>query len=56
MFVQILNCEFTKEESLEAVVSDLTYVWLANKWHYISLLVDLFNRESSGQSCGKYKM
>ncbi|QAV15153.1 hypothetical protein BA6348_21730 [Brevibacillus agri] len=39
-----LNREFTKNEPLEAVVSDLTYVRVTNKWHYICLLVDLFNR------------
>ncbi|MBG9568362.1 transposase, partial [Brevibacillus agri] len=30
-----LNREFAKEAPLEAVVSDLTYVRVANKWHYI---------------------
>ncbi|MGV3139851.1 IS3 family transposase [Brevibacillus agri] len=50
-----LNREFTKNEPLEAVVSDLTYVRVTNKWHYICLLVDLFNREIIGYSCGKYK-
>lgn len=50
-----LKREFSKEEPLEAVVSDLTYVRVANKWHYICLLVDLFNREIIGHSCGKFK-
>ncbi|WP_144083851.1 IS3 family transposase [Brevibacillus panacihumi] len=50
-----LNREFAKEAPLEAVVSDLTYVRVANKWHYICLLVDLFNREIIGHSCGKFK-
>lgn len=50
-----LNREFAKEAPLEAVVSDLTYVRVANKWHYICLLVDLFNREIIGYSCGKFK-
>ncbi|USG68150.1 IS3 family transposase [Brevibacillus ruminantium] len=50
-----LNREFVKEAPLEAVVSDLTYVRVANKWHYICLLVDLFNREIIGHSCGKFK-
>lgn len=40
---------------LEAVVNDLTYVRVANKWHYICLLVDVFNREIIGQSCGQAK-
>jgi len=50
-----LNREFKKETPLEAVVSDLTYVRVAGKWHYICLLVDLFNREIIGQSCGRNK-
>lgn len=50
-----LNREFAKEKPLEAVVSDLTYVRVANNWHYICLLVDLFNREIIGYSCGKFK-
>lgn len=50
-----LNREFTKETPLEAVVADLTYVRVASKWHYICLLVDLFNREIIGHSCGRAK-
>lgn len=30
---------------MEVIVSNLTYVKVANKWHYICLFVDLFNRE-----------
>ncbi|MGI1660579.1 MULTISPECIES: IS3 family transposase [unclassified Dehalobacter] len=50
-----LNREFEKAVPLETVVSDLTYVRVGTKWHYICLLVDLFNREIIGQSCGKAK-
>lgn len=50
-----LNREFSKDTPLEAIVSDLTYVRVASKWHYICLLVDLFNREILGYSCGKSK-
>ena len=50
-----LNRDFEKETPLEAVVSDLTYVRVAGKWHYICLLVDLFNREIIGHSCGRAK-
>jgi len=46
---------FEKETPLEAVVSDLTYVRVGSKWHYICLLVDLFNREIIGHSCGRAK-
>ena len=37
-------------EDLEIVVSDLTYVNVAGKWHYICLLINLFNREIVGYS------
>lgn len=50
-----LNREFRKESPLEAVVSDLTYVRVAGRWNYICLLIDLFNREIIGHSCGVAK-
>lgn len=50
-----LNREFQKEFPLEAVVSDLTYVRVAGRWNYICLLIDLFNREIIGHSCGQVK-
>ena len=50
-----LNRQFKKETPLEAVVSDLTYVRVAGKWNYICLLIDLFNREIIGYSCGRSK-
>jgi putative transposase len=40
---------------MEVIVSDLTYVKVANKWHYICLFVDLFNREIIGVSTGRHK-
>lgn len=40
---------------VEAVVSDLTYVRVEGKWNYICLLIDLFNREIIGHSCGRAK-
>ncbi len=41
----ILNREFNQTESKRVVVSDLTYVKVRNEWHYICVLLDLFNRE-----------
>ena len=40
-----LNREFNREEKLDVVVSDLTYVNVKGKWNYICLIIDLFNRE-----------
>ena len=51
----IVNREFTREETLDVVVSDLTYVNVARKWNYVCLILDLFNRKIIGYSCGKYK-
>jgi len=50
-----LNREFNTKEPFAAVVSDLTYVRVGNKWNYVCLLVDLFNREVIGYSAGANK-
>jgi transposase InsO family protein len=50
-----LNRTFAQEEPLKVVVSDLTYVRVNQKWNYICLLIDLFNREIIGYSCGMNK-
>ncbi|WP_224749838.1 IS3 family transposase, partial [Polycladospora coralii] len=51
----ILNREFCQSEALKVVVSDLTYVRVNKKWHYICIFVDLFNREIIGYSSGPNK-
>ncbi|KRF59801.1 transposase [Bacillus sp. Soil768D1] len=50
-----LNQEFLQEKEKKVVVSDLTYVKVKNKWHYICVFVDLFNREIIGFSTGPNK-
>ena len=45
-----LNRQFQQPEAKRVIVSDLTYVKVKNRWHYICLLVDLFNREIIGHS------
>jgi putative transposase len=50
-----LNREFNQDEELKVIVSDLTYVRVEQKWHYICVLVDLFNREIIGHSAGPHK-
>ena len=50
-----LNREFNQQEQLAVVVSDLTYVRVEKKWHYICLFVDLYNREIIGYSAGPKK-
>lgn len=51
----VLSREFDQEEELHVVVSDLTYVRVKQRWHYICILVDLFNREIIGYSSGPRK-
>ena len=48
----VLNREFNNKNPLEVVVSDLTYVKINNKWHYICLLIDLHAREIIGSAVG----
>lgn len=50
-----LNRNFDGQEQLAAVVSDLTYVRVGQKWQYICILLDLFNREIIGYSSGEHK-
>lgn len=50
-----LNREFNQNEALKVIVSDLTYVRVKQKWHYICVLVDLYNREIIGYSAGPHK-
>lgn len=50
-----LQRKFNQDEPYAVVVSDLTYVRVAGKWHYVCLFVDLFNREILGFSIGPRK-
>jgi len=50
-----LQREFHQEEAYAVVVSDLTYVRVAGKWHNVCLFVDRFNREIVGCSSGPRK-
>ena len=51
----VLNRAFTQDQPLKVVVSDLTYVRVRQRWHYICVLVDLHNREIIGHSAGRHK-
>lgn len=41
----ILQRQFIQDKPLSVIVSDLTYVHMLNKWHYVCLFVDLFNKQ-----------
>ena len=51
----VLDRQFNEKERYEVVVSDLTYVRVGNQWNYICMILDLYNREIIGYSCGKNK-
>ena len=51
----IVNRDFNNRDHLDVAVSDLTYVRVLNKWYYICVIIDLFNREIIGYSAGKNK-
>ncbi|WP_188778825.1 IS3 family transposase, partial [Paenibacillus hunanensis] len=51
----VLDREFEQTESKRFIVSDLTYVKVGQRWHYVCILIDLFNREIIGHSAGPAK-
>jgi transposase InsO family protein len=51
----ILDRQFADREPLEVVVSDLTYIKCAGRWHYLCLLLDLYNRKIIGSALGRNK-
>ena len=51
----VINRDFNNQPHLNVVVSDLTYVRVGDCWHYICVLLDLFNREIIGYSSGPNK-
>lgn len=51
----VLSRQFDRTQPMEALVTDLTYVKVGNKWHYVCFILDLFNREIVGYSSGPNK-
>lgn len=51
----VLSRQFDKTQPMEALVTDLTYVKVGQKWHYVCFILDLFNREIVGYSSGPNK-
>lgn len=51
----LVNRKFAGRKRYEVVVSDFTYVRVGDQWHYICILLDLYNREIIGYSCSKHK-
>lgn len=40
----LLNRQFKVDEPNKVLVSDITYVWTANGWAYLTVFIDLFSR------------
>ena len=51
----LVKREFKNQPYRNVVVSNLTYVRVRERWEYICILVDLFNREIIGYSAGDHK-
>ena len=51
----VVDRKFNNQPFRNVVVSDLTYVRVGTSWHYICVLIDLFNREIIGFSAGRNK-
>lgn len=49
----LVKRNFKDQSPMHVVVSDLTYVCIGMSWHYICILIDLFNREIIGYSAGR---
>jgi len=49
----IVERQFNDRKPLEVVASDLTYVRVGGRWHYICLLTDLHAREIIGFAAGR---
>ena len=51
----VVEREFDNRKKYEVVVSDLTYVRICGKWHYLCLLLDLCGRKILGSAIGNQK-
>ena len=52
----VLDRKFSSENTLDIIVSDLTYVKVESQWNYICTIIDLYNREIIGFSVGKPRL
>lgn len=49
------NVSLKQEKVFADIVSDLTYVRVSKRWHYVCLFVALYNRKIIGYSAGANK-
>ncbi|OCG19311.1 MULTISPECIES: IS3 family transposase [unclassified Gilliamella] len=50
-----LNREFDIGQPQKILVTDLTYVRVKQRWHYLCVIVDISNREIVGRRAGRHK-
>lgn len=50
-----LNREFDVGQQRKVLVTDLTYVRVKERWHYLCVIVDIANREIVAHSAGRHK-
>lgn len=51
----LLNRQFDGQKQYRVVVSELTYARVNDRWHFICILLDLFNRQIIGYRAGTHK-
>jgi len=51
----VLSRQFDSMLPMEALVTDLAYVKVGQRWHYVCFIIDLFNREIVSYSTGPNK-
>jgi len=51
----VVERKFDERAKYEVVVSDLTYIKIAGKWHYLCVLLDLCGRKILGSAVGAQK-
>ena len=51
----IVYCNFDEQSYLNVVVEDSTYVRVRNYWHYLCVLINLFNYEIIGYNSDSNK-
>jgi len=47
-----LKQNFTTEQANQAFVGDITYIWTAEGWLYLAVVIDLYSRKVVGWSMG----
>jgi len=47
-----LEQNFTVEQPNQALVGDITYIWTAEGWLYLAVVIDLYSRKFVGWSMG----